>query len=422
MAKKKKSKNGATSAQSQGAISKVRGQGDYYSDKIKPLLQANIPEGTFANYGDKLGSMVGTRVDPSLSWFGGKAGRKLGSWISRVVGFGDYNVMDNSLIKTGGAIPAGELIPDFGVFGNSVRVRHREYIQDMVVPASPTAFTNSTFVINPGNTTMFPWLATVAAGFNQYQVNGMIVEFKSMTSPVNTGGPLGTVVMATNYDVLDAPYVDKIRMENAQYSCSAAPSAHQMHTIECAPRETTNKIKYVRTPLSSTTVSQDARWMDHGLFQIATTGLAGSAGQVLGELWCSYDVTFFKPVATEIVGFEGQRQVAAVNISNLRPFGDVPVQTGVSYATFVQSGTFVFGVTGSYLIAFSFSGTGCSNTTTGTAARTRIQALVDGPATNYLVVDRVSVSAVGQTYICTTGASTSVSASNISITPFSYTI
>lgn len=249
-------------------------------------------------------------------------------------------------------------VPEFGTMGNATRVRHREYIGDVTVPASPLAFTNTSYVINPGDFTTFPWLAAVAAQYQQYKFNGLIFEFKTLTSEYSATGPLGAVMLATNYDVLEAPFSDKVRLENSQYAVSAKPSCSQIHTIECDPSQMASKLLYIRDSSSATSTSQDARWQDLGKFQLATAGLSGTAGQVLGELWASYDVTLFKPeVAQPSTTVLSQKITAGGTIDKNSYLGTSPVLTGSPICTVTPS-TIVFQIPGEYIVTTSASVTG----------------------------------------------------------------
>jgi hypothetical protein len=403
------------------SIARVRGQGGYYTDKVVPVMQNLIPKGTFQKFGGVAGGMAGTALtgNPAGGLVGASGGRALGAKIAKILGFGDYSVVENSISTVGKAIMPGEPVPEFGTSGNETRVRHREYIGDIVVPASPTTFTNTSYVINPGDKTTFPWLSSLAQQYQQYKFNGLIFEFKTLTSEVATGGPMGAVILATNYDVLENPFPDKIRMENAQFSVSAKPSCSQIHTIECASAERASRLLYIRNQNSSTTASQDARWNDLGKFQLATAGLAGSAGQVLGELWASYDVSLYKPeIATPLV--VGEKVSGASSVSKTAIFGTAPVLTGTVYAT-ADTNTLIFQIPGEYLVTSSFSTTvGTQPVITGTA---QINALaLAESALDVEITYRVRVTAVGQTLIQTMSGSASVTGTTVRIAPYQYTL
>lgn len=250
-------------------------------------------------------------------------GGKLGKIVSRLIGHGDYTVVENSLSTVGKAIAPGETIPEFSVKGTETRVRHREFITDIVTGDTPTAFLNRAFVINVGDAKTFPWLSQLARQYQQYKINGLVFEFKTSTSDVSTIGTMGTVIMATNYDVTLEEFADKMHMENNQFSVSAKPSFSQIHTVECAPDMTAAKLLYVRAAYNRVDHNLDARFSDLGLFQLATHGLSSPAKTAIGELWVSYDVSLYKPslvkpfiTACHIYGYD--------TVGSLMPFGLKP--------------------------------------------------------------------------------------------------
>jgi len=89
-------------------------------------------------------------------------GRKAGGYISRILGFGAYgmpwSVSHNSMVSSDGQIPQVTSVRDKGV-----NIKHTEFIG--FVPSS-TEFKLTSYPIQPGNSTTFPWLASVAANFS----------------------------------------------------------------------------------------------------------------------------------------------------------------------------------------------------------------------------------------------------------------
>lgn len=342
-------------------VARIKGQGGYYTDNVLPVMQKIFPKGSFANFGSGAGGIAANAIVPGSGAVGSSAGRYLGSQISRILGFGDYTVQSNSLSNVGKAIMPGEAVPDFGIRGNETRVRHREYLQDILVPSSATAFTNTSYTINAGDTYTFPWLAQVAARYQQYKFNGLIFEFKTLSSDITSGGALGAVIMATNYDVLDSAFEDKIHMENSQYAVSAKPSCSQIHTIECAPNETAQKMLYVRSAGSSSTTSQDARFFDLGNFQLATVGLPGSTGQVLGELWVSYDVSLYKPEIPNTEVLSGKVLSSGTVNKTTALFGTAPALTGNAFT--LSNNVLTFPKVGQFLLQTDLFGVGVATPT-----------------------------------------------------------
>lgn len=260
----------------------VRGRGSYVGQIAREGLKVG---------GGFLGGLGGAMVPlPGSTWLGGELGSAAGSKIADVLGIGGYNVKVNSL-----TLDEGAQIPAFGDLGQAVIIKHREYITDISVPTPAGTFTNDTFIINPGDPKTFPWLSHLARSFDQYMILGLIFEFRSTSTDYNAAANLGqgTIIMATDYDATDAPYADKLAMENSQYCTTTKPSESMMHIIECDPSVTAQPHLFVRH--TGVPLSGDLRFYDHGKFQIATQGLPAGATGTIGELHCTYQVAFFKP-------------------------------------------------------------------------------------------------------------------------------
>jgi hypothetical protein len=224
-------------------------------------------------------------------------GGKIGSWIGNaaqkifksITGFGDYTVTSNSLLGLDAASP-----PSFDTAnGRTVRVKHREFIQDV---SGSVAYVNQVVLpINPGLPNSFPWISNIASEFEEYRILGMVFEYKttsamSITSGTNTS--MGVVMMATQYNANNPPFVDKVHLENYDYSTSCVPSISALHPIECAPNLTAQTELYVRNAGTSL-VGQDLRLFDMGKFQLSTVGF--QSANIVGELWVTYDIEFIKP-------------------------------------------------------------------------------------------------------------------------------
>jgi len=215
---------------------------------------------------------------------GGMLGKKAGGFLSKIFGLGGYTVKQNSLLNANNPplvinSPSGTI------------VRHREYVCDIL---SSTGFTVTSFPINPGISTTFPWLAGTAQNFEEYELRGAIFEYKTLSGRAlnSTNTALGTVIMVTEYDATKPVFTDKRSMENYTYSTNADPGTDAMHPVECARDVTPLSTMYVRN--SGVVSSTDLRFSDLGLFQVATVGMQAN-GFICGELWVSYEVEFYKP-------------------------------------------------------------------------------------------------------------------------------
>lgn len=257
------------------------GRGAYKKVAARPINKSpSVPWGSMIGGG--IGAALGGPVGSAI---GGGVGHLAQSLIKHFTGFGDYSIEVNSLM--GGRFSPPELI---NYSHRGVCMRHREYIGDIT---ATSAFTLTAYDINPGLSSSFPWLAGVANNFEQYAITGMIFEYKSLSADYTTAASaaLGYVAMATQYNPLQPQFQDKIHMENYEFANSAKPSENFIHPIECKKSLTPTEPMYVRTgPVEN---NADQRLYDLGKFQIATGGNAGSG--VLGELWCTYEVCFYKP-------------------------------------------------------------------------------------------------------------------------------
>jgi hypothetical protein len=230
--------------------------------------------------GRALGSMVGQ----------GDLGAMAGEGLSKLFGWGDYRVAvkGNSLMSG----ISGNTVPKFvGDGKRGVRLTEREFIGNILSGAasgSSTVFDNHSYPLNPTNSTTFPWLSRIANLFDQWEPHGIVFEFHTTSSTFNgTSQALGAVIMATDYDNYDPAYSTKQIMENADYACSSVPSANLLHGVECDPSERPLQIMYTSER------ADQLNFSDLGTFQIATQGCS-VAGVTLGELWISYDITFYK--------------------------------------------------------------------------------------------------------------------------------
>lgn len=256
--------------------------------------------GAFGTAGGLLGTLLGTALGgPGGGMMGGTLGKLGGAALSSIFGHGDYQVTNGPAIKENNLLSNGgnaANIPQFGTGKVACNFKHREYIGDIISSATAGAFKIDSFNVNPGLPTTFPWLSgVVGANFQQYRLNGMAFEFRSMSgdalNSVNTA--LGSVIMSSDYDSADAAFTSKQQMENTEYGVSCKPSVNMLHAIECARSQTSISELYVRN--FGVPTGTDIRLYDMCKFYIASVGCQGTSVN-LGELWVTYDVDAFKAI------------------------------------------------------------------------------------------------------------------------------
>jgi len=278
-------------------------------------------------------------------------------------GFGDYEVDTNSILakETKGA--NGSEIPLMINSRTANIMRHREFISDV---QGQVLNTFTTYSINPGLDTTFPWLFPVANSFTAWRPRGIVFEYVSLSSDYNANSFLGYVVMATQYNSLDPTFTDKKAMENSEYACSCKPSVNMMHPIECSPGQVVLHELYVRPG----TVSGDIRFYDLGRFTILTGGQ--SATGPIGELWCTYEIEFYQPKLVASLGtlLNVDRFAFTSGVASATPLGNVDKspQTGSTLGCIVTASTqlitFPKDVTsGTYMVVYSILGSSSATIT-----------------------------------------------------------
>jgi hypothetical protein len=271
-------------------------------------------------YAEDIGSSIG-------SWLGKKAG----SLFKSITGLGVYSVTKNSLVSNPNDPPV------LSNTSGGTRIQHREYITDVT---GSVGFNLTAYAINPGVAATFPWLSGVAQNFEEYILHGMVFEFKSTSATAlnSTNTALGTVIMATQYNVVNPNFTAKRDMENYVYSTSSPPAVSALHPIECARDINVLSELFVRNtiPVSGT----DLRFTDIGKFQIATVGMQAAAN--IGELWVTYDIELIKPKLPSAYTSIGPAHYVYDATSGTPPFGTAPTATdlfGVSGSKLVLHGT-----------------------------------------------------------------------------------
>lgn len=218
--------------------------------------------------------------------------------IAQLAGYGSYRA-----VKWGGGrrrrnyIRMGNQAPKIINSNGRFIITHEEYLGDVF---SSQAFINNGFALNPGITLeeggFTNWLPNIAENFEQWKPQGIVFTFKSLSADsvvgVSANPALGSVTMATDYNVQNTAFGSKVQMENYEHSVSCKPSSNMNHYVECAKSQTPVKELYTRS--GAVPAGADARLYDLGLFQIATAGQQTNGGQ-LGELWVSYTIELLKP-------------------------------------------------------------------------------------------------------------------------------
>lgn len=205
-------------------------------------------------------------------------------------GLGDYKLTANSLVEG-----SSEPRPVVSSSGRQVRIKHKEYLGDVMTGQVIGAFSSRSFDLNPANEETFPWLSTIAAQYDQWRPMGVIFEFRSTASDTSTLASIGSVIMATEYDLADNVFNSKAAMLNSAYSNEARMATDALHGLECDPNELQHSLFYTlpKGRAFDPTIG-DLRDYVMARFTIATQGGSLPINSSIGSLYVHYDFEFYK--------------------------------------------------------------------------------------------------------------------------------
>lgn len=292
----------------------------FYKNYKKPYRYPGLGRGIGALVGGGIGSLAG---NPMLgSSLGSAVGQGAHALVKTITGHGDYTVSQNALVYNRDAVPNFT-----SANPRCTIVTHTEFVRDI---RGSTNFQLDSFDISASNPALFPWLSQIARNYEQIVWQGLVFQFKttSATAVASTNTAMGTVVMATQYDVLSEPFINKQQMENYEFAQSSIPSQSLLHAVECDPKLTANQgLFYVDSP-SNNNVNADPRLYNLGRFNIAAVGM--QAVSTIGELWVSYKVCLIKPRQTNNNNLSDQWILDNATLDSTHYWGDYPVITATS--------------------------------------------------------------------------------------------
>lgn len=247
-----------------------------------------------------LGRNLGGKIGGALGHFAEKSFRSLfgsGDYqVEHANQAGGFDVNENSIVSPLNASVPPEIIAEPSLTEGLMRVRHREFIRDVI---TGDAFTpvNLAYRINPCSRSTFPWLSSIAENFEQWVPHGIVFEFVSTCGNAvsSNAAPLGSVSLVTQYNVMAPRLRSKAQILNNYYAVSGKSSESLMHAVECDPSELPQRILWTQvSPGEGQTARPgDDRLYDLGYFTYYATGSLSQ--YTSGELWVTYDISLLKP-------------------------------------------------------------------------------------------------------------------------------
>lgn len=212
--------------------------------------------------------------------------------------------------------------------GEATIINHREYLGDLFSGAgTPTNYALQKYELNPGNSNLFPFLSSIAKQFQEYEIRGMLVELKSLSSEYASNLALGSVFMAADYNVYGNDPATKQQLENMEYASSAKPSKSMIMPIECDPSN--NMSTHKNIAIDNAYHTGDKRLYDWANVYIGSQGIP-QENTPLAEIWLTYEIALFKPIISgndhhHVTGDWDSAMFQTVNVTTAHPMGNLVV-------------------------------------------------------------------------------------------------
>lgn len=203
---------------------------------------------------------------------------------------------------------------------DSITIRHAE---PMFVVTGANGYTSDFRYINPGDASVFPWLASQARGWEKYTFHNLAFMSKSRCSSATAG----SIVLAIDHDASDdLPVTSQLL---ASYSGASEDSPWKDVVTEADIKRIQPNLYIRRGPLPPNT---DRKTYDCGIFIV---GKEDGAVISWSRIWVAYEVTLSIPQ----VAPEGAEDVGAIvstaGMSGTNPLGTTHVHSGLLSAATV---------------------------------------------------------------------------------------
>jgi hypothetical protein len=236
--------------------------------------------------------------------------------------------------------------PNFSTVPGSdgrVRVRHREFVAD--VPGS-VAYAISSYSVNPGQATTFPWLNAIARCYETYVFHSLRFEYM----PAVGTSVSGVVTLAVDYDAADPGPSSKVELLQMHGAVRGSPWDYT--TLVCdkpdlnkLPQHFTRKAQWVAG-------AGDIKTYDVGNLFVSTMGMLSAA--TVGELYVTYDIELRTPQPVIFVPEEysaTKTATTATGATKAKPFGTLEMDENPAWDYIAATGTFIAKKVGSYMLS-----------------------------------------------------------------------
>lgn len=202
---------------------------------------------------------------------------------------------------------------------NGLRVQHREYV-NLVTGQTTSTGACGVYLLNPGRTSAFPWMSTIASAFESYVVHDFKVHYVPRCATTETG----SITLAIDYDAEDPDPLDRKTLTMYQDTVTGSP---WMEICLTATRSNLKK----RAAEHYVSLAGDAkRQNDFGKLIVWAQGQ--STGGTVGEMWVSYDITFLTPNLPALDGGFSGNSASPTILAPLTSFVETAKSEPICYA------------------------------------------------------------------------------------------
>jgi len=288
--------------------------------------------------------------------------------------------------------PAGNA-PRIRQSNGDIVVRNEEFL---ALLNGTTTFTSVTYPLNPGLSTVFPWLSAIAANYEFYQFLALEVHYRPYVGTNDSG----VVALACDHDVVDAAPGSLQTLMTYKGAVDGPFYQTRVLKFSAADLAKFGKQKFVRT--GGYPANTDAKTYDVGNLIV---GCLASTASLKGTLYLKYEVKLMVPHALTFRPAEASALFATNTASKAAPYTDavatnanasVPVITAQDTGGFwLKAGTWLFDMLATGTTVSTTPVPGFTSTVAGSAF-TELANLVNAGATTTNTTMKVTMPTDGR--------------------------
>lgn len=154
------------------------------------------------------------------------------------------------------------------------------------------------YPINPGNTTLFPWLSQLAPLYERYKIHNLDIQFVPTGSGFAAPNVSGRLVLAADYDVMSPALASLQEAEGKDPNVPLQP--YEEGVLRLDPAELTREPKFNR-PANFYPPGGDPKTYDAGKVAVCVQGTPNTSQ--IGILYAVYTVELITPQLPQINDF-----------------------------------------------------------------------------------------------------------------------